>query len=122
MHSPSNERHLLLWGVLQAVTFTVITSYAWTGELSVDQAHRGYSGATDESGFGSINPLFWKPTRDAVTGRFNGQQCYGYRSFEAFVDACIACNGGKASPRDFEDILPTLSTTLTTTAILEVCA
>ncbi|KAL3923846.1 MAG: hypothetical protein SGPRY_004097, partial [Prymnesium sp.] len=38
------------------------------GEVSVDQAHRGYQLASDAEGYGSLNPLFWKPTRDATTG------------------------------------------------------
>jgi hypothetical protein len=33
------------------------------GEINVDQAHRGYNMATDEKGYASVNPLFWKPTR-----------------------------------------------------------
>ncbi len=70
------------------------------GELNVDQAHRGYTVATDGGGFASVrpprgpnppqpnrarpaaspsqvNPLFWKPTRDAVSGDFTGQRTYG---------------------------------------------
>ena len=88
------------------------------GELTVDQAHRGYSTATDAAGFGAVNPLFWKPTRSASTGEFAGQRCYGYLSFEAFVDAAAACNGGK-KPADFDGALPTLATTADATAILE---
>ena len=88
------------------------------GELTVDQAHRGYSTATDAAGFGAVNPLFWKPTRSASTGEFAGQRCYGYLSFEAFVDAAAACNGGR-KPADFDGALPTLATTADATAILE---
>ena len=88
------------------------------GEITVDQAHRGYTMATDEAGFASVNPLFWKPARDAVTGQFAGQRCYGYLSFEAFVDAAGACNAGRA-PADFDGALPTLATTAGATAILE---
>ena len=88
------------------------------GEVSVDQAHRGYTVATDAAGYGSVNPLFWKPTRSAATGEFVGQRCYGYISFEAFVDASAACNGGK-TPADFDGAMPTLATTAGATAILE---
>ena len=88
------------------------------GELTVDQAHRGYSTATDAAGFGAVNPLFWKPTRSASTGEFAGQRCYGYLSFEAFVDAAAACNGGR-KPAEFDGALPTLATTADATAILE---
>ena len=89
------------------------------GEITVDQAHRGYSMATDGSGYASVNPLFWKPARDALTGAFNGQRCYGYISFEAFVDAAAECNAGNATPKDYDGSLPTLATTAGATAILE---
>ena len=89
------------------------------GEITVDQAHRGYTMATDEAGFASVNPLFWKPAKDAVTKAFAGQRCYGYLSFEAFIDAAQACNDGRAVPADFDGTLPTLSTTAGATAILE---
>ena len=89
------------------------------GEISVDQAHRGYSMATHEAGYASINPLFWKPARSALTHEFAGQRCYGYLSFEAFIDAATACNQGSATPADFDGVLPTMATTAATTAILE---
>ena len=66
-----------------------------------------------------MNPLFWKPAKDAVTGAFAGQRCYGYLSFEAFIDAAAACNNRRASPADFDGTLPTLATTVGATAILE---
>ncbi len=88
------------------------------GEMSVDQAHRGYSSATDTGGFSSLNPLFWKPARDATTGEFAGQRCYGYISFEAFIDAATVCNSGQKEPRDFDSSLPTLNSMTGTTAIL----
>ncbi len=88
------------------------------GELNVDQAHRGYSMATDENGYSSVNPLFWKPARSALTNEFAGQRCYGYLSFEAFVDAAAACNAG-GEPKDFDGVLPTLAATVGATAILE---
>ena len=87
------------------------------GELHVDQAHRGYHMAADDGlGFRSINPLFMKYT--PTEGRFTGQGGYGYRSFEAFVDAAQAVNRG-ANPRSFDDSLATIHTTLRTTAVLE---
>jgi D-galacturonate reductase len=89
------------------------------GEVSVDQARRGYSMATDAAGFATINPLFWKPTKNAITGEFSGQRCYGYISCEAFVDAASACTAGRATPADFDGALPTLATTAGATAILE---
>ena len=89
------------------------------GEVSVDQAHRGYSIATDAGGFGSCNPLFWKPARDSLTGEFAGQRTYGYLSFEAFILAATKCTSGDATPETFDGALPTLSTTAGATAILE---
>lgn len=87
------------------------------GEVNVDQAHRGYSVATDAAGFGNVNPLFWKPA--PTNGRFTAQRCYGYISFESFVDAAHQINTGQKKPSDFDDALPTIHTTVAATAILE---
>lgn len=89
-----------------------------TGEVSVDQAHRGYNVATDSKGFASANPLFMKYTPDA-SGRFAGQLSYGYRSIEAFVDAGLAIGADRAQPADFGDLLATAQDTMLVTAILE---
>lgn len=88
------------------------------GEVTVDQAHRGASVATDAGGYASINPLFMKYTPDA-RGAFAGQGGYGYRSIEAFVAAAAAIQAGEATPGDFEDSLATVHGTMLTTAILE---
>ena len=88
------------------------------GEITVDQAHRGYSVATDESGYASANPLFMKYAPDAQ-GNFAGQSGYGYRSFDAFVNAVLAVRGGESRPADFADRLATIDATQTMTAILE---
>lgn len=66
------------------------------GEVSVDQAHRGYTAAVHGAGLASVNPLFWKPAPTA--GRFTGQGCYGYLSFARFVDAAtdVANGAGQA--------------------------
>lgn len=45
--------------------------------MNVDQAHRGYSMASDADGYRSVNPLFMKYT--PTDGRFSGQLGYGYR-------------------------------------------
>lgn len=42
-----------------------------------------------------------------------------YRSFEAFVDACIELNNGTATLESFDHLLATIGTTYRTTAILE---
>jgi D-galacturonate reductase len=44
---------------------------------------------------------------------------YGYRSIEAFVRAVQDVNAGVASVSSFDATLPTVGTTLQTTAILE---
>jgi len=88
------------------------------GEINIDQAHRGYQVTTDEGGFISANPLYMKYTKDA-RGRFNGQNGYGYRSIEAFVDACNKIRSGNCIAEDFHEELATLRMTLTCTAILE---
>lgn len=95
------------------------------GEITVDQAHRGYTLAADAppsssgcaTGLRSVNPLFMKYT--PTDGQFSGQQGYGYRSFEAFVRAVQAINAGSAVAADFAHSLASLSTTYRTTAILE---
>ena len=85
--------------------------------MTVDQAHRGYTLSDDSTGFRSVNPLFMKYTPS--DGRFAGQQGYGYRSLEAFVDAAIDVNGGRKSVRELSSSLALAVDTLRTTAILE---
>lgn len=89
------------------------------GEIRIDQAHRGYTVATDAAGFGSMNPLFMKYTKSASDGTFAGQSGYGYVSFSAFVAACRDVNAGNRSVLDCNRTLPTISTTACATAVLE---
>jgi D-galacturonate reductase len=88
------------------------------GEVQIDQAHRGYTLATDAAGFSSPNPLFMKYTPDAQ-GYFSGQSGYGYRSIEAFVDAVSQVREGLATPDEFRGGLATVDDTVLVTAILE---
>ena len=88
------------------------------GEIAVDQAHRGYSVTSDRDGYASANPLFMKYTPDPQ-GNFAGQGGYGYRSFEAFVEAVHAVGAGECSTADLADRLATIEATQTMTAILE---
>ena len=88
-----------------------------TGELAVDQAHRGYQVTTDDNGFTSSNPLFWKPK--PTNGKFTGQHCYGYLSFEHFIDAANAINQGTVTAEELDRDNPTLATTAGATAILD---
>jgi D-galacturonate reductase len=44
---------------------------------------------------------------------------YGYRSFEAFVDAVASIKRGDAAPQDFDATLPTIHVTQQGTTILE---
>ena len=88
------------------------------GEVQIDQAHRGYSLATDAAGFCSPNPLFMKYTADAQ-GYFSGQSGYGYRSIEAFIDAVEQVRSGLATPAEFRGGLATIDDTVLVTAILE---
>jgi hypothetical protein len=87
------------------------------GEVTVDQAHRGYAVATDAAGFSSQNPLFFRYT--PCDGRFAGQQSYGYRSIEDFILAVQKIAAGAAAARDFDASLATVHTTQQGTAILE---
>ncbi|CAF3901522.1 unnamed protein product, partial [Adineta steineri] len=87
------------------------------GEINIDQAHRGYTLASDTNGYLSINPLYMKlvPT----DGYFSGQLGYGYRSFEAFIDAVADLNAKKVDMNTCDIKLATIGTTLQETAILE---
>lgn len=87
------------------------------GEINVDQGHRGYNMADDGSGYRSVNPLFMKYT--PTDGKFSGQLGYGYRSFEAFVDAVQEVNSGLKTVSEFDHSMASLATTFRTTAILE---
>ena len=89
-----------------------------TGEIQIDQAHRGYSMSTDQSGFRSPNPLFMKYAPDA-DGAFAGQSSYGYRSIEAFIDAATSIEEKRSTPTDWNDRLATAIDTIPVTAILE---
>lgn len=88
------------------------------GEIQVDQAHRGYTLANDSNGFSSLNPLFMKYTPDS-DGYFAGQNAYGYRSLEVFIDAARDIQAGRARPSDFQSKLATVEDTYVVTAILE---
>jgi D-galacturonate reductase len=87
------------------------------GEINVDQAHRGYNMADDGGGYKSVNPLFMKYT--PTDGKFSGQLGYGYRSFEAFIDAVQSCNSGAKQVFEYDEALASVATTFRTTAILE---
>eukprot|EP00957_Ditylum_brightwellii_P134501 10253641-Ditylum_brightwellii.AAC.1 len=88
------------------------------GEINVDQAHRGCTVSVDDSPFASVNPLFMKYT--PTNGKFAGQNGYGVRSFENFIDACALINEGKSKTSDYDDgSIATVHTTMQGTAILE---
>lgn len=87
------------------------------GEISVDQAHRGYTVCTDEKGYQSSNPLFWKPAPS--NRKFVGQHTYGYMSFENFVDGATSLNDNSVGLDQLDQHLPTMQTTVGATAILE---
>ena len=88
------------------------------GEVNVDQAHRGYTLATDANGYSSANPLFMKYAPDA-DGYFAGQSGYGYRSIEDFIDAAAAIRSGGATADSYAGKLATIQETACVTAILE---
>ncbi|KAG2023293.1 D-galacturonic acid reductase [Coprinopsis cinerea AmutBmut pab1-1] len=88
------------------------------GDITVDQAHRGYDSTFDETGKAWYNPFYMKYSPSA-SGHFDGQRGYGYISIEKFIDAARAVNAGQAQPGDFDSQgLPTLANTVLTTAIL----
>jgi len=88
-----------------------------TGEVNIDQAHRGYTMSDDSGGYRSVNPLFMKYT--PTDGSFSGQHGYGYRSFGAFIEAVQAISSGKKLVHDYAHTLASISTTYRTTGILE---
>jgi len=88
------------------------------GEITVDQAHRGYYVGSDSEGFRSVNPLYMRYVPDSK-GNFVGQNGYGYKSFEAFVEAASRINSGEASPADFDESLATIESGIIVTAVLE---
>eukprot|EP01130_Rhizamoeba_saxonica_P009028 TRINITY_DN3663_c0_g1_i1.p1 TRINITY_DN3663_c0_g1~~TRINITY_DN3663_c0_g1_i1.p1 ORF type:complete len:416 (-),score=92.31 TRINITY_DN3663_c0_g1_i1:26-1273(-) len=91
-----------------------------SGEVVIDQAHRGYSTSTDENGYTSVNPLYMKYTPSA-SGHFAGQSGYGYVSLQTFVEAAQQLNTGKVEdPSYFDDKeLATVNEEFLTTAILQ---
>lgn len=88
------------------------------GQIKIDQAHRGVAVSTDTEPFASVNPLYMRYTPDQ-SGNFVGQSCYGYQSFEVFVNAVNVIRAGESSPVEYDSILPTAQSTMLTTAILE---
>ncbi|KAL1748890.1 hypothetical protein HDZ31DRAFT_28531 [Schizophyllum fasciatum] len=88
------------------------------GDITVDQAHRGYDSTNDETGKAWYNPFYMKYSPSG-SGHFDGQRGYGYISIEKFVDAARGVNAGQAKPEDFDGHgLPTIRNTVLTTAIL----
>lgn len=88
------------------------------GEVTVDQAHRGYTVSTDAGGHASPNPLFMRYTPDEA-GRFVGQAAYGYVSIERFLRAAADVAAGRKAARDFDADLATVHGTSQGTAILD---
>jgi D-galacturonate reductase len=88
------------------------------GDVSIDQAHRGYDVTTDETGKAWYNPFYMKYS-PSTSGHFDGQHGYGYISFEKFVDAARSVNSGETVAADYDTQgLPTIANTVLTTAIL----
>ncbi|ESK98366.1 d-galacturonic acid reductase [Moniliophthora roreri MCA 2997] len=88
------------------------------GDITVDQAHRGYDVTNDETGKMWYNPFYMKYS-PSESGHFDGQRGYGYVSIEKFVDAARCVNAGQAKASDFDaHSLPTIANTVLTTAIL----
>ncbi|KAI8139403.1 oxidoreductase family protein [Fennellomyces sp. T-0311] len=91
-----------------------------SGEINVDQAHRGYTVTSDPgNGYSYVNPFFMNYAPDEE-GHFGGQTGYGYVSIEKFVDACQAVNAKRLTPNDLDQRhMPTIRNTVLVTAILE---
>ncbi|TGZ76275.1 hypothetical protein EX30DRAFT_360455 [Ascodesmis nigricans] len=89
------------------------------GEIRIDQAKRGYESTTDATGIAWVNPFYMRYAPDEETGGFAGQEGYGYKSIEKFVDVCGRVNGGESVEGWEGRGLPTLAETVVVTAILE---
>ncbi|KAJ3055944.1 hypothetical protein HK097_008653 [Rhizophlyctis rosea] len=89
-----------------------------TGELRIDQAHRGYTSALDDAAYASHNPLYIRYTPDDK-GNYVGQGCYSHRSIEEWADACAKVNEGKITVQEAERLIPTIESSAVVTAILE---
>ncbi|PAV21975.1 D-galacturonic acid reductase [Pyrrhoderma noxium] len=88
------------------------------GDITVDQAHRGYDITVDDTGKTYYNPFYMKYS-PSESGHFDGQRGYGYISIEKFIDAARAVNAGESKPEEFDAHgLPTIANTVLTTAIL----
>ncbi|PFH54634.1 hypothetical protein AMATHDRAFT_44463 [Amanita thiersii Skay4041] len=88
------------------------------GDISMDQAHRGYDVTVDETGKTWYNPFYMKYS-PSETGHFDGQRGYGYISIEKFVDAVRSVNTGLTEASHYDKHgLPTIANTVLTTAIL----
>lgn len=88
------------------------------GEISLDQAHRGYEMVIDGQGKSYFNPFYMKYS-PSESGHFDGQRGYGYVSIEQFVDAVRSVNARATQPSDYDTHgLATIANTVLTTAIL----
>ncbi|KDQ11622.1 hypothetical protein BOTBODRAFT_35283 [Botryobasidium botryosum FD-172 SS1] len=88
------------------------------GDISVDQAHRGYDVTVDGEGRAFYNPFYMKYS-PSETGHFDGQRGYGYISIEKFIDAAQEINAGNTTAATYDAHgLPTIANTVLTTAIL----
>lgn len=88
------------------------------GEARVNQSRRGYEVTTEEGadpGYKSLNPFY---VQYAPLDGYFQPHGYGVRSIEIFVQACTAINSGKRRASEYDDFLPTLADTVSTTAIL----
>lgn len=89
------------------------------GEIRADQAHRGYNLSAEGEGLAALNPLYMRYVPDS-SGRFAGQQGYGYRSIEAFTEEVLAIGRGLGKGQTLgSEILAHAADTLVVTAILE---
>ncbi|KAG6911834.1 hypothetical protein DXG01_000081 [Tephrocybe rancida] len=88
------------------------------GDITVDQAHRGYDVTVDDTGKSWYNPFYMKYS-PSESGHFDGQRGYGYVSIEKFIDAARSVNAGLTKPAEYDTHgLPTIANTVLTTAIL----
>lgn len=67
---------------------SVCLSVVQSGEVNIDQAHRGYNMSSDGVGYRSVNPLFMKYT--PTDGKFSGQRGYGTYQTRSTAESSLA--------------------------------
>ena len=112
--------HLTHWvdpNTTSAMSDQTIKVIGTDGRIECDQKHRGIQSVTEAAGVEDLNPYFSCFYREPDgSHRFTG---YGYESFRTFLTDVAEVRAGSRAPGDFDNIRPTFSSSLVSTAIVE---